>query len=93
MEDWGAVFMAKDTFANKAEAYQVFSVFPESSEYLDPSPGRFMINFMVENLIELLAALKEEGVEVIDKTEEGDFGKFGWVIDPDGNKIELWQPV
>jgi predicted enzyme related to lactoylglutathione lyase len=51
-----------------------------------------MINYRVEDLHGLLAALRAEGVQVMDKVEESDFGKFGWIIDPDGNKIELWQP-
>ena len=49
-------------------------------------------NYRVENLIELLEALKKEGVTVIDKVEEFEYGKFGWIVDLDGNKIELWEP-
>ena len=52
-----------------------------------------MINFRVENLIELMAVLKEEGVTVLEEIEEYDYGKFGWILDPEGNKIELWDPV
>ena len=51
-----------------------------------------MINFRVADLDALLAALRSEGCNVIDKTESSDQGKFGWVIDPDGNKVELWEP-
>jgi predicted enzyme related to lactoylglutathione lyase len=57
-----------------------------------PSSANFMISFRVANLDELLAALRAEGCSVVDKTETSDQGKFGWVIDPDGNKVELWQP-
>ena len=51
-----------------------------------------MINFRVANLASLLTALRSEGCQVLDKTEDSEYGKFGWVIDPEGNKIELWQP-
>jgi len=51
-----------------------------------------MVNYRVENLADLLAALRAEGCAVDDKTEESEFGKFGWVMDPDGNRIELWEP-
>ena len=56
-----------------------------------PSEAPFMIHYRVANLDALLRALREEGCHVLDKVEESDFGKFGWVIDPDGNKVELWQ--
>jgi len=52
----------------------------------------FMINYRVADLHSLLAALKSEGCEVMDKTEESEYGKFGWAFDPEGNKIELWEP-
>lgn len=57
-----------------------------------PSEAPFMINYRVADLHALLAALREEGVQVVDKVEESEFGKFGWVIDPEGNKLELWEP-
>ena len=52
-----------------------------------------MFNLRVENLDEVLKALRAEGVHVFDETETGDYGKFGWILDPEGNKIELWEPV
>jgi len=51
------------------------------------------MNFRVENLAELLEVLKQEGVEIVGEMEEYDYGKFGWILDPEGNKIELWEPV
>ncbi len=57
-----------------------------------PSTSSFMVNYRVADLDGLLAALRAEGCNVLDKTEESDFGKFGWVMDPEGNKVELWQP-
>lgn len=57
-----------------------------------PSTASFMVNYRVSDLHALLAALRAEGCDVLDKTEESEYGKFGWVMDPEGNKIELWQP-
>lgn len=57
-----------------------------------PSSSAFMINYRVSDLHDLMAALRAEGCEVLEKTEESEYGKFGWVMDPEGNKVELWQP-
>jgi predicted enzyme related to lactoylglutathione lyase len=70
----------------------IWSVFPDSTKYLDPSDSPFMINFRVADLTSLLAELRAEGVQVDDKMEESEFGKFSWVMDPDGNRVELWEP-
>lgn len=69
----------------------VWSVFPSDTGYFNPSSAPFMINYRVENLRALLDVLKQEGVEVDDKIEESEFGVFGWVIDPEGNRVELWE--
>ncbi len=61
----------------------------KDTPYFNPSQSNFMMNFRVENLKKLLATLKEEGVTVVGEIEEYDFGKFGWILDLDGNKIEL----
>ena len=57
-----------------------------------PSTASFMVNYRVADLHELVAALKNEGCNVLEKIEESDYGKFAWVMDPEGNKVELWQP-
>jgi predicted enzyme related to lactoylglutathione lyase len=57
-----------------------------------PSTAPFMVNYRVSDLHGLLATLRAEGCDVLEKTEESEFGKFGWVMDPEGNKVELWQP-
>ncbi len=62
------------------------------SKYFDPSRSSFMINYRVDNLDALLAALKEEGVEIDPKREDYDYGPFAWIMDPEGNRIELWEP-
>ncbi len=69
----------------------VFSIFPRSTKYFDPSPAGFMLNFRVADLEGLLAALRAEGV-TIDKQEDHEYGRFAWILDPEGNRIELWEP-
>lgn len=64
----------------------------ENSDHFNPSSKQFMMNYRVENLEELLKVLKEEGVEVVDEIQVVEEGKFGWIMDPEGNKIELWEP-
>lgn len=70
----------------------VWALFPENTKYFEPSRAPFMMNFRVENLEQLLQALRAEGVQVDDKVETYDYGKFGWIMDPEGNRIELWEP-
>lgn len=71
--------------------YAVWSAFPEDTTYTEPSKKPFMINFRVANLDELLATLKAEGVTIVGEPEHLEYGKFGWILDPEGNKIELWE--
>lgn len=78
---------------DKVGGTTVFSIFPKDTDYYAPSTKEFMFNFRVDDLDELLLVLKEEGVEVVGETEEYEYGKFGWILDPEGNKIELWEPV
>jgi predicted enzyme related to lactoylglutathione lyase len=70
----------------------VWSIFPADTKYFEPSGSSIMINYRVENLDALLDALTAEGVQVDPKREEHDYGKFGWIMDPEGNRIELWEP-
>jgi catechol 2,3-dioxygenase-like lactoylglutathione lyase family enzyme len=69
-----------------------FSIFPASTKYFEPSTASFMMNLRVANLEQLLAQLKTEGVKVDDKIDNESNGKFAYVLDPDGNRIELWEP-
>lgn len=66
--------------------------FAETTKYFEPSHKDFMINYRVENLTELVAQLKKEGVVVVDTIEDSDYGKFVHILDPEGNKIQLWEP-
>ncbi|CAL2102614.1 Glyoxalase [Tenacibaculum sp. 190130A14a] len=89
-DDWGCTFWWKDTEGKNASTQ--WSPFKKDTAYFSPSTKDFMFNYRVENLVELLEELKEQGVTVIDKIEEYEYGKFGWIVDLDGNKIELWEP-
>ncbi|MGH7534822.1 MAG: VOC family protein [Gemmatimonadales bacterium] len=62
------------------------------TRYFEPSPGPFMINHRVEDLEAVLTALRAEGCVVDDKVEDSEYGRFGWVADPEGNRLELWEP-
>jgi lactoylglutathione lyase len=71
-----------------------FSFFKQDTDHFQPSEKPFMINFRVKNLVELLVELKKENVQIIGEMQEFDeYGKFGSIMDPEGNKIELWEPV
>ena len=93
IQDWGgATFQWNEGADSTENGATVWSVFDQDSKYFEPSKSGFMVNYRVEQLTPLLALLKEEGCQVMDEIEESEFGKFGWVIDPDGNKVELWEP-
>lgn len=91
VSDWGGAIFQWDG-SESQPGMTIWSPFAQDTNKMDPSASSFMINFRVADLDTLLAALRAEGCNVIDKTESSDFGKFGWVIDPDGNKVELWEP-
>ena len=87
----GVAFRWRDTEEGK-EGLTALGIFDKNSKYFDPSRSQFMLNFRVADLDALLAALRAEGVEVEEKIEEYDYGRFGWFTDPEGNRVELWQP-
>ena len=66
--------------------------FAQDTRYFEPSDKPFMVNFRVDDLHALLAALRGAGVQVDAKVDESEYGKFGWIMDPDGNRVELWEP-
>ena len=72
--------------------YTVWNPFPHDTDYFNPSTKPFMVNFRVADLQALLEQLRKEGVQVDDKVEEYEFGKFGWIMDLEGNRVELWEP-
>ena len=88
-ESWGFTFSWQDD-PQKDGGQTVWSVFPADTKHFEPSHSSFMINFRVEDLDWLLTQLRAEGVD--SKMEASEFGKFGWIMDPEGNRIELWEP-
>ncbi len=89
------LFKWKDLEKLDAEvpAQTIWSPFKNDTSYFSPSEKSFMFNYRVENLVDLLTVLKDEGVTVVGEMEEHPYGKFGWIMDPEGNKIELWEPI
>lgn len=93
VQEWGgAVFESKPAGESASPESTVWCIFPASSTYFDPSQAPFMVNYRVENLDALLEALRAEGCDVDPKSQDSEHGRFGWVMDPEGNRIELWQP-
>jgi predicted enzyme related to lactoylglutathione lyase len=91
-KDAGAIFKWRQADDPNSERYTVWSPFPAGTDYFAPSKKPFMLNFQVENLDEVLEQLKREGVEVDSNVECNEYGKFGWIMDPEGNRVELWEP-
>lgn len=93
IESWGDT--RGTSFAPEAmpdNGFTVWSAFRADTEYFGPSGQSFMLNLVVADLDAALAAVRAGGAEVVDDIEEHDYGRFGWFTDPDGNRVELWQP-
>ena len=93
VQDWGGTaFTWADASGNPTGGSTVWSIGGIDGQQFAPSASTFMVNYRVEDLAALLQALRDEGCNVLEKTDDSEFGKFGWVMDPEGNKVELWQP-
>lgn len=93
VQEWGgAVFTWSDEAGNPTEGTTVWSISATESDYFAPSTSTFMINYRVEDLAALLQVLREEGYNALDKTDDTEYGEFGWVMGLQGSKVELWQP-
>jgi predicted enzyme related to lactoylglutathione lyase len=90
--DFGAIFRWQDDPA-AATAVTVWAPFPEDTKYFAPSTAAFLINFRVRDLDAMLAQLRSAGVEVDERVSSEENGRFGWAMDPEGNRIELWEPA
>lgn len=91
--EYGTTFEFHPAGNPEKKGYTVWSLFKTTTDYFEPSSKEFMINFRVDDLEWLLAELKKEGIEQIGETQVYDYGKFAHILDPEGNKIELWEPV
>jgi predicted enzyme related to lactoylglutathione lyase len=93
VQDWGGTAFAwTDAAGNPAKGTTVWSIGAADGNHFAPSKSTFMVNYRVEDLAALLQALRDEGRNVLEKTDDSEYGKFGWVMDPEGNKVGLWQP-
>jgi predicted enzyme related to lactoylglutathione lyase len=90
---YGATFDWYENLYSSKKAQTQWSPFTENTNYFEPSTKDFMINYRVENLEALVEELKKEGVTILDKLETYDYGKFIHILDSEGNKIELWEPI
>lgn len=91
VDEYGAKLEWRESENKEKKGYSLWTPFKEDTKYFEPSQKEFMINFRVENIEELVKALKEEGVQVLDEIEEYEYGKFVHILDLEGNKIELWE--
>lgn len=92
-DKYGTRFEWRESDNKEKIASTQWSPFPDDTDYFAPSQKEFMINYRVENLEALAVELKNEGVEIVDKIEVYEYGKFLHILDPEGNKIELWEPI
>ncbi len=91
-EAWGGVILRWPADKGGDGGVTVWHVADRDTKWFSPSDASFMVNYRVDNLDELLAQLREGGVQVIGGPDADDNGKFAWIMDPDGNKVELWEP-
>ena len=93
VKPWGgAAFEWVDAAGNPVKGTTAWSISPADGKRFAPSKSTFMVNYRVENLVALLKALRSDGCNVLEKMDDSEYGKFGWVMDPEGNKVELWEP-
>ena len=81
-----------EVFLKTGGGTTLWTLFPADTSHFAPSTSSFMINYLINDLHALLNALRADGVAVDDNVDESEYGKFGWVVDPEGSRIELWQP-
>ena len=91
--EYGSSFEFRNANRPDEINYLQWSPFDEKTDYFDPSKKEFMINYRVQNIEGLVRKLRENGVTIVDEIESYDYGKFVHIMDPEGNKIELWEPV
>jgi predicted enzyme related to lactoylglutathione lyase len=93
-EPWGgALFKWRSADGSGKPGQTIWSAFPRSTTYFKASRADWMLNYRVENLDAVLEALSREGVEIDSERENSEFGRFAWITDPEGNRIELWEPA
>jgi predicted enzyme related to lactoylglutathione lyase len=91
-ETTAASFHWRDANDPSKKGRTSWAIFPKNTTYFEPGRAGFMVNYRVDNLDALLEALAREGVEIDPHRENCDYGRFAWILDPEGNRIELWEP-
>ena len=91
--EYGSVFEFRNANRPDEINYLQWSPFDQGTDYFAPSEKEFMINYRVQNMEGLVKKLRENGVTILDSIEEYEYGKFVHIMDPEGNKIELWEPI
>ena len=93
VQAWGgAAFTWADAEGQPCAGTTIWSIGPQEGDHFAPSAASFMVNYRVDDLQALVKVLKDEGCQVLEKMDDSEYGKFAWVMDPEGNKVELWQP-
>jgi predicted enzyme related to lactoylglutathione lyase len=93
VQEWGgATFTWTNGEGKPVAGTTIWSIGSSQGDHFAPSEATFMVNYRVDDLHALVKALREEGCNVLEKIDESEYGKFAWVIDPEGNEVELWQP-
>lgn len=93
LSEWGGAVLRWPDDKAEDQGLTVWHLAGKDSKWFSPSESSFMINYRVDNLDELIQQLRAEGIEVIQGPESHENGKFAWIMDPDGNKVELWEPM
>ena len=93
IDNYGSAFEFRNANNPDKINYLRWSPFEEGTEYFAPSEKEFMINYRVQNIEGLVKKLRDNGVTIVDSIEEFEYGKFVHIMDPEGNKIELWEPI
>ena len=92
-ESWGGVILRWPDDKADDKGLTVWHVAAQDSQWFSPSDSTFMINYRVDDLVGLIAKLRADGIEILSGPESHENGKFAWIMDPDGNKVELWEPM
>ena len=93
LESWGGAILKWADDRSVDDGVTVWHVAEKDTQWFSPSSSSFMINYRIDNMAEILAELQRNGVEIWKGPESHENGKFAWILDPDGNKVELWEPI
>ena len=93
LEPWGGAILRWPDDVSADRGVTVWHVADKNTDWFTPSPSSFMINYRIDNMSDMVAQLTRNGVEIVKGPESHENGKFLWVLDPDGNKVELWEPM